>query len=137
VIVLEGINDITYSDSTSPLTAPHTNVSAKQIIAGYQRLIRQAHAAGLKIFGSTLTPFGGSRHWTPAGEAKREAVNAWIRSSGAFDGVIDFARAVADPGNPVRLDPRFDDGDHLHPNDAGYQAMADAIDLAMLVRGGA
>ena len=137
VIVLEGINDITYSRSTSPWTAPHTNVSAAQIIAGYKQLIRRAHAAGLKIFGSTLTPFGGSQHWTPAGEAKRDAVNAWIRASGAFDGVIDFARAVADPNDPVRLDPRFDDGDHLHLNGAGYQAMADAINLAMLAPRGA
>ena len=135
VIVLEGINDITYSRSSSPLTVPHTNVSAQRIIAGYQRLIERAHAAGLKIFGATLTPFAGSQHWTPAGEAKREAINAWIRSSGAFDGVIDFARSLAAPGHPQRLDPRYDDGDHLHPNDAGYQAMANAVSLAGLLRG--
>ena len=72
-------------------------------------------------------------YWTPTGEAKREAVNAWIRHSGAFDGVIDFAKAVADPTNPEILNPAFDSGDHLHPNDAGYQAMANSINLTMLL----
>jgi lysophospholipase L1-like esterase len=135
VIVLEGINDIGLGSSNSPLAVPRVNVSAQQIIAGYEQLIARAHAAGLKIFGATLTPFKGSHNWTAAGEAKREAVNAWIRRSGAFDGVINFARAVAKPGDPKRLNPRFDDGDHLHMDDAGYQAMADAVNLAMLLRG--
>ena len=123
VIVLEGVNDI----------GAGKNVSAEQIIAGYRRLIAQARAAGLKIFGGTLTPFRGAGYWTPTGEAKREAVNAWIRHSGAFDGVIDFAKAVADPTNPEILNPAFDSGDHLHPNDAGYQAMANSINLTMLL----
>ena len=95
VILLEGINDIGQSQSRGPLTAPHTSVSALEIVDGYERIIALAHAAGLRIFGATLTPFHGARYWTPAGEAKREAVNAWIRTSGAFDGVIDFAAAVA------------------------------------------
>ena len=137
VILLEGINDIGFSSSTSPTTAPHTDVSAQQIIAGYQQLISAAHAAGLKIFGATLTPFKGAQHWTAAGEAKREAINSWILSSGAFDGVIDFAHAVADPSDPQRLRPRYDDGDHLHPDDAGYKAMAAAINLEMLLRAAA
>jgi lysophospholipase L1-like esterase len=132
VIVLDGIDDITSNRSTNPLAVPHVSVSAQEIIAGYQQLISRAHAAGVRIFGATLTPFVGSRYWTPAGEAKREAVNAWIRSSGAFDGVIDFARVLADPNDPVRLNPRFDAGDHEHPNGAGYRAMADAINLTML-----
>lgn len=133
VILLEGINDIGFSQDTSPATAPHTNVSAQQIIAGYQQIISRAHAAGLKIFAATLTPFKGSRHWTPAGEAKRDTINEWIRTSGAFDGVIDFANAVADPNDPEILNPAYDSGDHLHPNDAGYQAMANTINLAMLL----
>lgn len=133
VILLEGINDIGFSQLTSPITAPNTNVSADQIIAGYEQLIAQAHAAGLKIFGGTLTPFEGAAYWTPAGEAKREAVNHWIMTSGAFDGVINFAKAVADPANPLMINPIYDSGDHLHPNDAGYQAMANAINLAMLL----
>ena len=90
VILLEGINDIGYSQSSGALSAPHTDVSALQIVEGYERIITLAHTAGLKIFGATLTPFEGARYWTPAGEAKREAVNNWIRTSGAFDGVIDL-----------------------------------------------
>ena len=134
VILLEGINDIGYSQNRGPLTAPHTDVSALQIVEGYERIIAAAHAAGMRIFGATLTPFKGARYWTPGGEAKREAVNHWIRSSRAFDGVIDFAAAVADPQDPERLNPAFDSGDHLHPNAAGYQAMAAAINLATLLR---
>jgi lysophospholipase L1-like esterase len=133
VILLEGINDIGFSQATGPLTAPHTDVSAAQIIAGYEQLIGLAHAAGVKIFAATLTPFEGSRHWTPAGEVKRETVNQWIRTSGAFDGVIDFAGAVADPADPAVLKPAYDSGDHIHPDDAGYQAMANAISLAALL----
>ena len=134
VIVLEGVNDIGFGSSSSPLAVPRVQVSAQQLIAGYEQLIARAHAARLKIFGATITPFKGSQHWTAAGEATRDAVNAWIRHSGAFDGVIDFAHAVADPRDPERLNPRYDDGDHLHMDDAGYQAMADAINLAMLLR---
>ena len=133
VILLEGINDIGFSQATTPSTAPHTNVSAQQIIAGYEQIISRAHAAGLKIFAGTLTPFKGSRHWTPAGELKRETINRWIRTSGAFDGVIDFANAVADPSNPAALKPSHDSGDHIHANDAGYQAMANTINLTMLL----
>jgi lysophospholipase L1-like esterase len=120
VILLEGINDIGFT--LTPL---------RQLIAGYEDLIAAARAAGLKIFGATMTPFQGSGYYSAAGEAEREAVNHWIRTSGAFDGVIDFDRAVRDPAHPLRLLPAYDSGDHLHPNDAGYQAMADAINLAL------
>ena len=132
VIVLEGINDIGSGASHDPSTAPHTAVTALQIVQGYERMIALAHGAGLRIFGATLTPFQGARYWTPAGEATREAVNRWILTSGAFDGVIDFAAAVADPADAQRLAPADDSGDHLHPDDAGYRAMADAVDLARL-----
>jgi lysophospholipase L1-like esterase len=132
VIVLEGINDIGFSDlPNTGCFAPNTNVSAAQIIHGYKILIAAAHRAGLKIFGATLTPFQGSLYYTAAGEAKREAINHWIRTSHAFNGVIDFAKAVQDPANPLQILPAFDSGDHLHPNDAGYQAMANAINLAL------
>jgi lysophospholipase L1-like esterase len=132
VILLEGINDIGYSrDPDTGCTAPNTNVSAGQIIAGYQRIIAAAHAAGLRIFGATLTPFRGSSYYSAATEAKREAVNRWIRTSHAFDGVIDFDQAVRDPASPLQLRPAYDSGDHLHPNDAGYRAMAGAINLAL------
>jgi lysophospholipase L1-like esterase len=115
------------------LTTPPTNVSDDQIIAGYEQLIAQAHAAGLKIFGATLTPFKGAGYWTPAGESKRESINRWIMSSGAFDGVIDFAKVTADPSDPQMFNPAYDSGDHLHPNNAGYQAMANAISLDLLL----
>lgn len=134
VILLEGINDIGQSQSRGPLTAPHTPVSALQIVDGYERIIAMAHAAGVRVFGATLTPFRGARYWTPAGEVKREAVNRWILHSGAFDGVFDFAAAVAQPGDPEQLAPAFNSGDHLHPNAAGYRAIARAVDLAVLLR---
>ena len=140
VILLEGINDIGFSQ-TSPANVhpgtrlgcflPRTNVSAAQIIAGYENLIAAAHTADLKIFGGTLTPFRGAYYYSAAGEAKREAVNHWIRASGTFDGVIDFDKVVRDPADSLRLLPAYDSGDHLHPDDAGYQAMADAINLAL------
>ena len=136
VILLEGINDIGYSQSHGLLTAPHTAVSALQIVRGYERIITLAHTAGLRIFGATLTPFEGARYWTPAGEAKRDAINSWIRTSGAFDGVIEFAGAVGDPADPNRLNPAYDSGDHLHPNAAGYRAMAAAINIGALLAAG-
>lgn len=96
-------------------------------------MIDEAHAHGLKIFGGTLTPFEGASYYTAAGEDEREAVNHWIRTSGAFDGVIDFDAAVRDPSNPLQLNPLYDAGGRrLHPNDLGYKAMADAINLALL-----
>jgi len=136
IIVLEGINDFGFSAvPPNPVIDPVTDVSASQVIAGYQQLIAQAHARGLKIFGGTLLPFKGAGYYTAAGEAKREAVNAWIRTSGAFDGVIDFDKLMGDPADPLTLNPAWDSGDHLHPNDAGYQAMANAISLDMLLGG--
>jgi lysophospholipase L1-like esterase len=137
VILLEGINDIGFSQLQGIAeTAPPTDVSAAQIIAGYRHIIDQAHRAGLKVYGATLTPFGGAGYETPAGLAKRAAVNAFIRSSGRFDAVIDFDRVTRDPANPERFLPVFDSGDHLHPNDAGYRAMANAIPLSLFEAGG-
>lgn len=135
VILLEGVNDLGFSQRHDSLSAPHTNVSARQIERGYQQIIAQAHHAGLRIFGGTLTPFRGARYWTRAAERKREAINRWILHSGAFDGVINFAAAVAEPGDPERLNPGYDYGDHLHLNNDGYRAMANAIDLRMLLVG--
>jgi lysophospholipase L1-like esterase len=134
VILLEGVNDIGFSAHRGALSAPHTDVSAAEIIAGEEQIIAQARNAGFKIFGATLTPFKGAPYWTAAGEAKREAVNAWIRRSGAFDGVIDFAEILADPSDPLRLEPAYSSPDHLHPNSAGYRAMARAVNLEALIR---
>ena len=130
VIVLEGINDIGLSVGPRHLD---TGLTPARMIAGYRDLIVQAHARGVRIFGATLLPYHGAGYYSPAGEAIREAVNAWIRTSGAFDGVVDFDAAMRDPADPLRLNPAYDSGDHLHPNDAGYQAMADAISLDMLL----
>jgi lysophospholipase L1-like esterase len=126
VIVLEGINDIGFSGFI-----PEQNVSAQQIITGHRQLIARAHEQGLKIFGATLTPFGGlgAPYETPEGEAKRQAINEWIRTSGEYDAVIDFDAVTRDPENPTALFPLYDSGDHLHPSSAGYEAMANAIDL--------
>jgi len=131
VIVLLGINDIGIPGAFG---FPDQEVTADQIIEGHKQMITRAHAKGLLIYGGTLTPFEGTTfpgYYTPAGEAKREAVNQWIRTSGAYDAVIDFDAAVRDPADPLHMLPAFDSGDNLHPNDAGYQAMANAIDLAL------
>lgn len=108
-----------------------TNVSAQEIIQGYQQIIRRVHAQGLKIYAGTLTPFQGAAYYDAAAEVKRSFVNFWIRTSGDFDGVIDFDAATRDPANPLKLRPEFDSGDNLHPSDAGYEAMGNAIDLAL------
>jgi lysophospholipase L1-like esterase len=134
VVLLEGINDINSPRKSGRLSAPHVAVSALQIVDGYEQIIALAHAAGLRIFGATLTPFQGSQYWTPGAEAERESVNRWIRTSHAFAGVIDFAKALADPGHPLRMAPALDSGDHLHPNGAGDRAMAAAVNLRMLLR---
>jgi lysophospholipase L1-like esterase len=123
VILLEGVNDIGFG------------ATADQIISADKQIIAQAHARGLKIFGATITPFAGSIIDNPTNLQTRNTVNKWIMTSHAFDGTIDFASAVAAPGNPDAMAPAFDSGDHLHPNDAGCQAMADAISLRMLTGG--
>ncbi|MBV9501990.1 MAG: SGNH/GDSL hydrolase family protein [Acidobacteriaceae bacterium] len=131
VIVLEGINDIGHPGESAPADQV---VSAEDIIAGLKQMIERAHEHGLKIFGGTLTPFTGTTipgYFTPEKEGKRKAVNEWIRTSGAFDGVIDFDKAIQDPANPDRMLPAYDGGDHLHPGDAGYKAMGYAIDLSL------
>lgn len=133
VIVFDGINDIGIGEHLARFGAPPTRVLAARLIEGYEQIIAQAHAAGLKVFGATLLPFRGAGYWTAAGERVREAVNDWIRAGGAYDGAVDFARAVADPRDPQRLAAAYDSGDHLHPDDAGYRAMADAVSLHMLL----
>ena len=97
-------------------------------------MIARAHEHGIKIFGATLTPFEGTvfkGYYTPEKEAQRTKLNEWIRTSGAFDGVVDFEKAVANPAQPAHMLPADDSGDHLHPNDSGYKAMGEAISLAL------
>ncbi|MFJ3903344.1 SGNH/GDSL hydrolase family protein [Streptomyces sp. NPDC090025] len=128
VILLEGINDIGGSGQSFP-SDPTPEVSVNRLIEGHRALIRQAHAHGLKVVGATLTPIEGSFYFSAENEAKRDAFNTWVRTSGAYDAVVDFDRAVADPAHPDRILPAYDSGDHLHPGDAGYRAMAAALDL--------
>jgi lysophospholipase L1-like esterase len=131
VVLMEGINDIGHSTSAD---LPEQDVSADEIIAGMKQIIARVHDRGAKIYGATLTPYEGTTFhgfYQPEGEAKREAVNAWIRRGGSFDAVIDFDAAVRDPDHPTRIRADYDVGDHLHPNDAGYRAMGDAVDLKL------
>ena len=134
VILFEGTNDIGQPDTPASEGNPclsRTPVSADQIIAGYKQIIVRAHAQGLKIFGATILPYQGFIAWNAQGEAKRVAVNQWIRNAKAFDGVIDFDAALRDPAIPSRLAPQFDSGDHLHPGTAGHAAMGKAVDLRL------
>jgi lysophospholipase L1-like esterase len=130
VIVLLGINDI-----RNRWGKPEEVVTAEQMIAGLNQLAIRAHTHGLKIFGGTMLTFENETFnpgfYTPEGEAKRQAVNAWIRDSGAFDAVIDFEAALRDPSHPTQMLPEWDCGDHLHPSDAGYLHMGDSINLAL------
>jgi lysophospholipase L1-like esterase len=124
VLLLEGINDIGADDA-----------QASDIALADEQIVIQAHAAGLKVYAGTLPPFGGStvgyggNYGTSAGEAQRQLLNQWIRTGNAFDGIVDFDQVLADPANPINLLAAYDSGDHLHPNDTGYQAMANAIDI--------
>ena len=128
VIVLEGINDIGNARQNSTPTAD-------DLIAGHKQLIEQAHARGLKIYGATLTPFWGAGYYTEVGEAKRQALNDWIRNGKSYDGVVDFDKATRDPNDPKKLLEKYDSCDYLHPSDAGYKAMGDAIDLSLFRSG--
>jgi lysophospholipase L1-like esterase len=132
MVLHAGANDI---NAAGMLAAPEQQASAQDIIAGMQAVIERAHAAGVKVCGATLLPFGGvGKPFVPSaeGEAKRQAVNAWIREAGQFDAVADFDMQLRDPAQPGRLLPAYDSGDHLHPNDAGYQAMANVMPALQL-----
>jgi lysophospholipase L1-like esterase len=127
LIVLEGINDIGHIQ-----TDPDDRMTASDLIFALDQMISRAHAHGIAVIGGTLTPYRGfTRYYSAQGEAIRIAVNQWIRSSGTFDGVIDFDAAVRDPSHPDMFLPAYDHGDHLHPNDAGYRAMGDFINLGV------
>jgi lysophospholipase L1-like esterase len=137
VVILEGINDIGWPGTL--LTPPEEPVTVEKLIAGYRQLIDRAHLHGIKVIGATLTPFENSfvgaplqTFYDPDKEKMRQAVNLWIRQSGAYEAVVDFDAIVRDPKHPSRLRAEYDGGDHLHLNDAGYKAMGDAVDLELL-----
>ena len=138
VVLMMGINDIGWPE-TILVPKGEPAPSAEDVIDGYEQIIARAHANGMRIIGATLTPFEDTFRGTPlygyyseAKEAKRAAINQWIRTSGAFDGVIDFDAATRDPANPKHIQAQYDKGDHLHPNDTGYKAMAELVDLGLL-----
>jgi lysophospholipase L1-like esterase len=124
VIILEGINDIGH---------PPGERDPAAIISGLRQMIAQARDHGLKVYGGTLTPFGGANFYSEEGNAVRLQVNEWIRTSGEFDGVIDFDAALRDPQHPNILREEYDSGDHLHPSDAGYRRMAEEVDLTLFM----
>lgn len=130
VVFMEGINDVgLYAKAAKdPLTAD-------QLIAAHKQIIERAHLRGIKVIGATLTPFAGASYYSEEGEAIRVALNEFIRTGKAYDAVIDFDAAVRDPQNPKQILPAFNIRDHLHPNDAGYKAMAEAVDLSIFTGG--
>ncbi|HEY7101601.1 MAG TPA: SGNH/GDSL hydrolase family protein [Mycobacteriales bacterium] len=130
VIVLLGVNDLGHPGTIAPESE---RVTPADLIAGYQQVIARAHQQGMLVFGGTITPFANDTFGfdTPANRAARLVVNHWIRTSGAYDGVIDFDAALRDPADPERIRPEFDSGDHLHPNDAGAAALANAVPLRL------
>lgn len=128
LIILESINDIGHAQT---LHQPDDVVSAEDLIAGLSQLATRAHTHGIKVIGATLTPYVGAGYSSPAGEAMRQAINQWIRTTNQLDGVIDFDKTTQDPANPTVFLPAYDSGDKLHPSDAGYKAMGDSIDLKL------
>ena len=131
VLVLLGNADLLLPNLTGNLAEV---VTVAELIQGHRQIIERAHAAGVKAYGSTLFPVEGypfPGFWTPSLEAKRQAFNQWMRTSNAYDAVIDFDQVLRDPAQPSRLHPAYDSGDHAHPNDDGYRAMAAAVDLSL------
>jgi lysophospholipase L1-like esterase len=134
IVLLEGLNDIGFPGAKlgrQYLADPADARTARELIDAYLQLISRGHAHGVKLMGATISPFEGADFPGYYSESTRQAVNKWIRTSSAFDGVIDFDAVLRDPSQPTRLLPMFASKDHLHPNDDGYRAMADAIDLAL------
>jgi lysophospholipase L1-like esterase len=133
------VNDLgmAFGNAQGPLAeafktlAPTTKPSTEAIIAAYRQLIDRAHAKGLKVFGATMTPYGGAMYYSAQGDALRETINTWIRTAGAFDAVLDFDAVMRAPGDPTQIAAALHAGDHLHGSDAGYEAMAKSIDLAL------
>jgi lysophospholipase L1-like esterase len=139
VIIFEGVNDlgISYGNPQGPMAdlfkarQPSAKVTAATMIAGYRQLIARAHGKGVKVLGATITPYRGAFYYTAEGEAVRQAINTWIRTGHELDGVIDFDAVMRDPSDSTQIKDGFHMGDHLHGSDAGYAAMAAAINLAL------
>ncbi|MEV6040486.1 SGNH/GDSL hydrolase family protein [Nonomuraea sp. NPDC052116] len=141
VVLSVGGNDIgiSFAPQDGPLADflkmfPGAPVTTDDVIAGYRQLIARAHERGVKVYATTIPPYEGAEIYTPEGESARQTVNAWIRTGGAFDAVLDFDAVWHDPERPSRIRADFHAGDHLHGNDAGYRALADSIDLSLFSR---
>ncbi len=139
LILMLGTNDIAWPGTPFD---PHTSATAfEEMVTGYRAVVARAHAAGIRVIGATLPPFAdalpgtplAATYYSPAKDTMRQRVNKWIRSSGTFDGIVDFDRVLRDPKEPTHLAAQYDSGDHLHPGDAGNKAMAEAIDLETLI----
>jgi lysophospholipase L1-like esterase len=135
-IVLEGINDLGTLTRDAPATPEQHQALVQQVTAAFRELAARAHAHGIKLIGGTVMPFGGNSYYHPAPEleAARQAINSFIRTSGTFDAVIDFDQLMRDPAHPDRLAPALDSGDHLHPSEAGYRKMGEAIPLNLFTQ---
>lgn len=133
IIVLEGVNDLGGLARTGPVPPAAHAALVQHVLAAYQQIVLRAHAAHVRVIGATILPYVGSDYYhpDPVSEADRQAVNAWIRTPGHFDAVLDLDQVTRDPAHPDRLRPAYDCGDHLHPSPAGYAAMANAIPLAL------
>jgi lysophospholipase L1-like esterase len=139
VIVFMGVNDVglSYGAFEGPLAELFKTMvgprkaTAADLIAAYQQLIARAHGSGLKIYGATIAPYEGAAYYSMPGETVRSAVNQWMRTSKAFDAVLDFDAVFRDPAHPTRMLPAYDSGDHLHGSDAGYDAVAKSVDLSL------
>jgi lysophospholipase L1-like esterase len=129
LMIMEGINDIGQTTGARGNAPPPNPVTPDDLIGPMKQMIERAHTHGIKVIGCTLTPYEGAAYYSERGEEVRQAVNRWIRTGGAFDAVVDFDKVTQDSANPKTFKPTFNNGDHLHPNDAGYKAMADSIDL--------
>jgi lysophospholipase L1-like esterase len=139
VIVFEGVNDLglSWGQPQGPMAdlfkslQPVNKATAERIIDGYRQLIARAHARGLRIYGATIAPYEGAMYWSPEGETHRQKINQWIRTSGEFDGVLDFDAVLRDPAKPSQIAKGLHMGDYLHGSDAGYRVVADSIDLRL------
>jgi lysophospholipase L1-like esterase len=133
VLVLEGVNDLGTLTRDHDASDEAHKALVKRIEGAYAQMIARAHAHGIRVIGTTILPYGGSKYYHPGAqsEADREAINVWIRDPGHFDGVVDFDQVMRDPANPNTILPAYDSGDGLHPSPAGYKAMGDAIPLKL------
>jgi lysophospholipase L1-like esterase len=139
VIIFEGVNDlgISFGQFEPPFLelfknlVPASKATAEALIAGYRQLIERAHSKGLQVIGATIAPYEGSGYYSPEGERQRQKVNTWIRTGGAFDGVLDFDAVLRDPAMPGRIAASLQAGDHLHGSDVGYEVLARSIDLSL------